>query len=42
MVEALPDERLDAVVIGCPDALHREQVLAALTRGLHVFCEKPL
>ncbi len=36
---ALP---LDAVVIASPDPLHREQILAALARGLHVFCEKPL
>lgn len=33
---------LDAVVIASPDALHWEQALAALARGLHVFCEKPL
>lgn len=33
---------LDAVVIASPDALHLEQSLAALARGLHVFCEKPL
>ena len=33
---------LDAVVIASPDPLHHEQVLAALERGLHVFCEKPL
>jgi predicted dehydrogenase len=36
---ALP---LDAVVIASPDALHKEQILAAFVRGLHVFCEKPL
>jgi predicted dehydrogenase len=36
---ALP---LDAVVIASPDALHKEQILAALAKGLHVFCEKPL
>ena len=33
---------LDAVVIASPDPLHLEQVLVALARGLHVFCEKPL
>ncbi|QND66418.1 Gfo/Idh/MocA family oxidoreductase [Mesorhizobium loti] len=33
---------LDAVVIASPDALHLEQSLAALAKGLHVFCEKPL
>ena len=36
---ALP---IEAVVIASPDPLHHEQVLAALGRGLHVFCEKPL
>jgi len=40
--EALFGEPLDAVVIGSPDMLHHEQVLAALDLGLHVFCEKPL
>ncbi len=33
---------LDAVCIATPDALHVRQVLAALDRGLHVLCEKPL
>jgi predicted dehydrogenase len=36
---ALP---LDAVVIATPDPFHKEHVLAAFARGLHVFCEKPL
>jgi len=40
--EELLGERLDAVVIGSPDPLHHGQALAALARGLHVFCEKPL
>ena len=40
--DQLLDQKLDAVVIGSPDPLHYEQVLAALARGLHVFCEKPL
>lgn len=38
----LLSQPLDAVVIATPDALHPEHVLAALARGLHVFCEKPL
>jgi predicted dehydrogenase len=33
---------LDAVVIASPDPLHKEHVLAAFERGLHVLCEKPL
>jgi len=41
-IEALLEAGLDAVVIGSPDPLHQEQAIAALERGLHVFCEKPL
>ena len=33
---------LDGVVIATPTALHAEQALAALERGLAVFCQKPL
>lgn len=33
---------LDGVVIATPSALHAEQSLAALERGLAVFCQKPL
>lgn len=40
--EALLDQPQDAVVIALPDPLHKDAVLAALARGLHVFCEKPL
>ncbi len=32
----------DAVVIATPSFLHADMVRAALTRGIHVFCEKPL
>ena len=32
----------DVVAICTPPACHREQVLLALARGRHVFCEKPL
>lgn len=41
-IEALLDVPLDTVVIASPDALHHEQALMALQRGLHVYCEKPL
>ncbi|CAG7606997.1 Gfo/Idh/MocA family protein [Leucobacter soli] len=33
---------LDAVVIATPTRAHATMVRAALERGLHVFCEKPL
>lgn len=33
---------LDAVAIATPNGLHYDQTLAALDRGLHVLCEKPL
>jgi scyllo-inositol 2-dehydrogenase (NADP+) len=32
----------DAVVIATPSHLHASMSRAALTRGIHVFCEKPL
>ena len=41
-VDQLLDQPLDAIVIASPDALHKEHILAGLTHGLHVFCEKPL
>ena len=40
--DQLLDQKLDAIVIAAPDPLHYELVMAALARGLHVFCEKPL
>lgn len=40
--EQLLDQPLDAIAVASPDALHKEHILAGLTRGLHVFCEKPL
>lgn len=33
---------LDGLVIATPSALHAEQAVAALERGLSVFCQKPL
>lgn len=41
-VEELLDADLDGVVIATPSALHAPQCLAALDRGLAVFCQKPL
>lgn len=40
--EAFLDSGLDAVVICSPVPFHRQNVLAAAERGLHVLCEKPL
>jgi predicted dehydrogenase len=39
---ALLEEDLDGIVIATPSALHAEQSIAALRRGLAVFCQKPL
>lgn len=33
---------LDVVSIGTPNALHHDIAVAALERGRHVFCEKPM
>ena len=41
-LEALLEEDLDGVVIATPSALHADQAVRALERGLAVFCEKPL
>jgi predicted dehydrogenase len=38
----LEDERPDVLHVCTPNALHAEQALAALARGIHVVCEKPL
>jgi predicted dehydrogenase len=35
-------DNLDAVVIATPTDTHRDLVLAACARGVHVLCEKPL
>jgi len=39
---AMLDQGLDGLVIATPSALHAEQSIAALTRGVAVFCQKPL
>lgn len=38
----LAEAHLDAVVIATPSRAHAPMVRAALERGVHVFCEKPL
>lgn len=40
--EELLSAGLDGVVIATPSGLHAEQTVAALERGLAVFCQKPL
>jgi len=40
--EMIARAEMDALVICTPNVLHRPQALAALSRGLHVICEKPL
>ncbi len=40
--QMLESEELDAVSIATPNALHVPMVRAALARGLHVMCDKPL
>jgi len=40
--EELLDQDVDGVVIATPNSFHAEQSIAALERGLAVFCQKPL
>jgi predicted dehydrogenase len=40
--ELLARDDLDAVSVAVPNYLHRPVAVAALERGLHVLCEKPL
>jgi len=40
--EMLEEEQLDAVYVCLPNSLHYHAGRAALDRGLHVFCEKPM
>jgi predicted dehydrogenase len=41
-LEELLDANIDGVVIATPSALHAEQSITALERGVAVFCQKPL
>jgi predicted dehydrogenase len=41
-LDALLEQPLDGMVIATPSALHAEQSIRALERGVPVFCQKPL
>jgi len=40
--ELLEHERIDVLHVCTPNVLHAEQTQAAIERGIHVVCEKPL
>jgi predicted dehydrogenase len=40
--EMLDKEKLDAVIVASPDFWHAEHAIAALKKGLHVYCEKEM
>jgi len=42
VAELLESERVDVLHVCTPNDVHAEQSLAALGRGVHVVCEKPL
>ena len=41
-LESLIEQDLDGIVIATPNADHAEQAIACLSRGIPVFCQKPL
>jgi predicted dehydrogenase len=40
--ELLLRKDIDAVTVSTPNVFHKEQILAALAAGKHVYCDKPL
>ncbi|MDO5068154.1 MAG: Gfo/Idh/MocA family oxidoreductase [Propionibacteriaceae bacterium] len=38
----LERDDVDAVIVASPNHVHKEAVLAAAERGVHIFCEKPI
>lgn len=40
--DLLRDEELDALLVCTPNHLHEPHILAGLSAGLHVLCEKPM
>jgi predicted dehydrogenase len=42
LAELLDDDRVDVLHVCTPNHVHAAQALAALERGIHVVCEKPL
>jgi predicted dehydrogenase len=39
--DLLEDSQLDAVLLATPPTTHRDQMLAAIAAGKHIFAEKP-
>lgn len=40
--DAIQDPRVDVVSIATPNAVHKEIAVAAVGKGKHVYCEKPM
>jgi myo-inositol 2-dehydrogenase / D-chiro-inositol 1-dehydrogenase len=38
----LQDDKIDAVLLASPNAVHADQTIQALRAGKHVFCQKPI